>query len=429
MARRSSMAGTRRRPARAGVRGRRPCPGRCARCQTRSSRSGRYRRTGAGPPRSPTLRKNISRDGQFDAVRHPDVADHAAGTDRPEGLEHRLGGADALEDRVGTDPVGELHDRPRRRRRRARSRCRWHRTRRRAVCRGSWRLIAMTRSAPSCDAASTPHSPTAPSPTTATVMPGRTPAETAACQPVLITSDSASRLRDQVVRRQFGVAHQGAVGQRDPDELGLAAVVAAAVAQADWNPARQCGQVLSERQEAADDELPGRDRGDVGADLLDDAAVLVADRRAARAILSIPRYGHRSEPQTQVATVRTIASVGSTIGGIGSLFDAYVTGGVQDGSAHAGAFRDGDGGCLVVPGVSVSGVLRRSAASDRGSARSGSASIRLPVQVRGYSASVSVVTPVGLRAVLVWARLFHMARWAMKWSGAAPCQCHSPGAV
>ena len=60
----------------------------------------------------------------------------------------------------------------------------------------SWRdaclLIAITRPAPSWDAASTPHSPTAPSPTTTAVPPGRTPAITAACQPVAITSLSVS---------------------------------------------------------------------------------------------------------------------------------------------------------------------------------------------------------------------------------------------
>ena len=38
----------------------------------------------------------------------------------------------------------------------------------------------------------TPHRPTAPSPTTTAVLPLVTPAETAACQPVAITSESAS---------------------------------------------------------------------------------------------------------------------------------------------------------------------------------------------------------------------------------------------
>ena len=38
------------------------------------------------------------------------------------------------------------------------------------------------------------------------------------------------------------------------------------------------------------------------------------------------------------------------------------------------------------------------------------------------------VAPGGLRA-LALAGLSHMARWVMKWSGAAPFQCHSPGGV
>nr|WP_245544815.1 hypothetical protein [Nakamurella multipartita] len=51
----------------------------------------------------------------------------------------------------------------------------------------------MTRSAPSRDAASTAHRPTAPSPITAIVRPGAAPAEWAAWWPVPITSDSESR--------------------------------------------------------------------------------------------------------------------------------------------------------------------------------------------------------------------------------------------
>ena len=47
-------------------------------------------------------------------------------------------------------------------------------------------------SAPSRFAASTPHSPTAPSPITVTVWPGRTPAVTAPWWPVQYTSDSVS---------------------------------------------------------------------------------------------------------------------------------------------------------------------------------------------------------------------------------------------
>ena len=38
------------------------------------------------------------------------------------------------------------------------------------------------------------------------------------------------------------------------------------------------------------------------------------------------------------------------------------------------------------------------------------------------------VAPLGLRAVGL-AEAFHMAMWVMKWSGAAPCQCHLLGGV
>src|SRR4029450_590910 len=63
-----------------------------------------------------------------------------------------------------------------------------------------------TRSAPSCDAARTPDRPTAPSPTTTTVLPGLTSALTAACHPVPITSESAGRLGTIAASGASGVA-------------------------------------------------------------------------------------------------------------------------------------------------------------------------------------------------------------------------------
>ena len=83
----------------------------------------------------------------------------------------------------------------------------------------------MIRSAPSRLAASTPERPTAPSPTTATVSPGRTPAQTAAWWPVAITSESVSSEREHLV----GVPgardrDERAVGERDAHRLALAAV-------------------------------------------------------------------------------------------------------------------------------------------------------------------------------------------------------------
>src|SRR6266540_4356212 len=96
---------------------------------------------------------------QLDTVGDADEADvpaRAGGMDR---LQHRLLGADRLDDGVRAEPVRELLDpldassprsstisvAPNSRARR---------------CRDSWRLIAMTRSAPSRFAASTASSPT-----------------------------------------------------------------------------------------------------------------------------------------------------------------------------------------------------------------------------------------------------------------------------
>ena len=59
------------------------------------------------------------------------------------------------------------------------------------ACRAGLRLKAMMRVAPSFLAPMTADSPTAPSPTTATVSPALTPALTAAWYPVHATSDRA----------------------------------------------------------------------------------------------------------------------------------------------------------------------------------------------------------------------------------------------
>ncbi len=64
----------------------------------------------------------------------------------------------------------------------------------------------MIRSAPSCLADSTPSRPTAPSPTTATVLPGWTSAATAAYQPVPSTSEALSRLGSNSSPGTSGVA-------------------------------------------------------------------------------------------------------------------------------------------------------------------------------------------------------------------------------
>src|SRR6266511_3941712 len=75
-----------------------------------------------------------------------------------------------------------------------------------SFCRGTWRLMAMIRSAPRCRAASTASRPTAPSPTTATVLPGPALAATAPNQPVPSTSEAARKLGIRSFGGRSGVA-------------------------------------------------------------------------------------------------------------------------------------------------------------------------------------------------------------------------------
>src|SRR3954464_10275935 len=80
--------------------------------------------------------------------------------------------------------------------------------------------MAMLRPAPTGLAASTASSPTAPSPTTATVLPGPASAATAPNQPVPSTSEAASRLGI----RAFGelrCGDEGAAGNGDAQPFGL----------------------------------------------------------------------------------------------------------------------------------------------------------------------------------------------------------------
>src|SRR5215217_3330254 len=132
--------------------------------------------------------------------------------------------------------------------------------------RDSCRLIAMIRSAPSCLAASTASRPTAPSPTTATVLPGAASAATAPNQPVPSTSEAASRL---------GIISSGGrpgVATRVPSASGLPVDARRLVA----GPADLAGVVGGE--ERADDELARLDQTYLVAHLLDDADVLMAHR-------------------------------------------------------------------------------------------------------------------------------------------------------
>ena len=125
-------------------------------------------------------------------------------------------------------------------------------------CRSSCRDMATIRAAPSSRAASTPQSPTAPSPTTIAVAPGRTPAATAACQPVAMTSDRASSAG------RSDSSGYPSVLTREPSawvtrvNSACPLVVNPRLAHADWAPTRQCGQVLSQWSKGTMTKSPGR---------------------------------------------------------------------------------------------------------------------------------------------------------------------------
>ena len=135
----------------------------------------------------------------------------------------------------------------------------------------------MTRSAHRWRAARTASSPTAPSPTTATVLPGPASAATAPNQPVPSTSEAASRERDQFGTGHLRGGHQGAVGHRDPGQLGLGALgahgLAVDAAGLVARPAYLAGVVRGE--ERTDHKVTDLDGGDLVAGLLHDTHVLV----------------------------------------------------------------------------------------------------------------------------------------------------------
>src|SRR5690348_15405450 len=116
----------------------------------------------------------------------------------------------------------------------------------------------MMRPAPICRAERTPSRPTAPSPTTTTVLPGLTLAASAANQPVPKTSDAANRLGT--------TSSDGAppgVGTSVPSASGTRRYGACALSMNsrcthdDWYPFWQLGQVLSEVANEPTTNWPG----------------------------------------------------------------------------------------------------------------------------------------------------------------------------
>ncbi len=154
-------------------------------------------------------------------------------------------------------------------------------------------------------------------------------------------------IRDEIGGGNLGGGDQSAVGQRDPHPLGLCAACGAEDLAVDARrliagAADLAGVVGCE--ERAHHELAGADRGDVRADLFDDADVFVAHRDR-----PVDRVGTAIRPQIRSADARRRQAddrVGRVLdGGFGPLLDPHVTRGVHHRRAH---YRSPPQGCRAV---------------------------------------------------------------------------------
>src|SRR5829696_5479448 len=134
----------------------------------------------------------------------------------------------------------------------------------------------MISAAPSRLAAITPQSPTAPSPTTATVFPGATCAARAAWCPVPITSVSVRIDGNQGVVCTDRQDDEGSVGLRNPHRFALSSVhiaraVSASVEARAVQPASAVHTASVRPKKRRNDGFARLDRADIVTDSLDHA--------------------------------------------------------------------------------------------------------------------------------------------------------------
>src|SRR6185437_10517929 len=181
-------------------------------------------------------------------------------------------------------------------------------SRRATSSRCSWWPITVTLSAPSRRAASTAHSPTAPSPTIATRCPNFTPADMAAWCPVGSTSHSGSNSSGGASRSASPCAPSCPGSPNTPPST-----------QDVVSPDRQYSHVPSDQVKGEITRSPGRT-------VRTSAPTSVTTPRNSWPIRSpgcrcpYPRYAQRSVPHRAADTTRTTASVGSSTSGSGTCW-------------------------------------------------------------------------------------------------------------
>src|SRR4051812_35360751 len=134
-------------------------------------------------------------------------------------------------------------------------------------------------------------------------------------------SEAARRLGIRSSEGSSGVATRvpSASGTRSSSACAPSAPIATRLTQALWYPARQIGQVLSEAQNEPTTNWPGRTVATSAptSSTMPTYSWPIGIGQASSST-PMPRYGQRSEPQTQARTMRTTASVGSRIDGSGT---------------------------------------------------------------------------------------------------------------
>src|SRR6266513_2235396 len=192
-----------------------------------------------------------------------------------------------------------------------------------SAMRSAWRPRITICSAPSRFAAMTPHNPTAPSPTTATLFPGVTLAIIAAWCPVPITSESVS---NDAISASSACAPSG---KRVPSANGIRTASACAPATSVvpknppwihdvWSPSWQNAHVPSENANGIITKSP---RLILLTSAPTSSTTPIASCPITRpvSLRSIFWYGHKSLPQIHARVTRMRASVGSMICGSGTF--------------------------------------------------------------------------------------------------------------
>ena len=217
------------------------------------------------------------------------------------------------------------------------------RTRRATACRSACRDIAMTRSAPSRLAASTAHSPTAPSPTTTTVAPGPTPRRDGRVvagahdvgqreQPGTATSQAGREWR-RASRRPAAPA-PAHPGRRRRARARRDRPTTAPCAQEVCTPLRQCTQVPSEMANGAITKSPACSV-DTSEPTSSTTPTNSCPMRLRLRRLGDPAVG----PEVGAADARgdhpDHGVTGKADLGVGDVLDTDVPGSVDEGGAHS----------------------------------------------------------------------------------------------